>query len=259
MADSKISVLTAATTPLAGTEIVPIVQDGVTKQVSAADLTAGRPISASSATIGDLSLSGTSIGSATTAQIGSTDGNSAYVKFQGDNINNPNGVPVDGWIQTRGFNRWFMLGGVNGAGWRTDGQYVVNQSWGAGAEYYFTANTGGVLLATGATSWAALSDLRLKNVIEQISQPLDKIGQIESFVYSFKFDEVEKRRIGVSAQSVQAVVPEAIDNYKLSPDDTETYLSVRYTELVPLLIAGIQELTQQVEQLKSEIQTLKGA
>jgi len=46
MADTKISALTVATTPLAGTEVLPIVQSGVTKQVSVADLTAGRAVSA---------------------------------------------------------------------------------------------------------------------------------------------------------------------------------------------------------------------
>jgi hypothetical protein len=42
MADLKISALTASTTPLAGTEVLPIVQSGTTKQVSVANLTAGR-------------------------------------------------------------------------------------------------------------------------------------------------------------------------------------------------------------------------
>lgn len=42
MADTKISALTAATTPLAGTEVLPIVQSGTTKKVSVANLTAGR-------------------------------------------------------------------------------------------------------------------------------------------------------------------------------------------------------------------------
>lgn len=46
MADKKISQLTAATTPLAGTEVLPIVQSSTTKQVSVANLTAGRSISA---------------------------------------------------------------------------------------------------------------------------------------------------------------------------------------------------------------------
>ena len=48
MADVKISGLPASTTPLAGTEVLPIVQGGQTRQVSVADLTAGRAVSASS-------------------------------------------------------------------------------------------------------------------------------------------------------------------------------------------------------------------
>lgn len=46
MADSKISALPASTTPLAGTEVLPIVQSSTTKQVSVANLTAGRAVSA---------------------------------------------------------------------------------------------------------------------------------------------------------------------------------------------------------------------
>lgn len=41
MANTKISNLTAATTPLAGTEVLPIVQSGATVQVSVANLTPG--------------------------------------------------------------------------------------------------------------------------------------------------------------------------------------------------------------------------
>lgn len=47
MADLKISALTASTTPLTGTEILPIVQSSTTKQVSVANLTAGRNVSVS--------------------------------------------------------------------------------------------------------------------------------------------------------------------------------------------------------------------
>lgn len=56
MADAKISALPAATTPLAGTEVLPIVQNGVTDQVSVANLTAGRAISALSATLSNGNL-----------------------------------------------------------------------------------------------------------------------------------------------------------------------------------------------------------
>jgi len=46
MADKKISALTAASTPLAGTEVLPIVQSGSTVKVAVSDLTAGRTFSA---------------------------------------------------------------------------------------------------------------------------------------------------------------------------------------------------------------------
>jgi hypothetical protein len=46
MADTKISALPASTTPLAGTEVLPIVQSSTTKQVSVANLTAGRSFNA---------------------------------------------------------------------------------------------------------------------------------------------------------------------------------------------------------------------
>ena len=53
MADLKISALTASTTPLAGTEVLPIVQSSTTKQVSVANLTAGRTVAT-----GPLNVSG---------------------------------------------------------------------------------------------------------------------------------------------------------------------------------------------------------
>ena len=46
MADLKISQLPAATTPVAGTEVLPIVQSGTTKQVSINDLTTGKSVTA---------------------------------------------------------------------------------------------------------------------------------------------------------------------------------------------------------------------
>ena len=54
MADTKISALPASTTPLAGTEVLPIVQSTTTKKVSVADLTAGRAVG-----VGSLTSTGT--------------------------------------------------------------------------------------------------------------------------------------------------------------------------------------------------------
>lgn len=51
MADKKISQLTPATTPLAGTEELPIVQGGSTVKVSVNNLTAGKAVTASQLTV----------------------------------------------------------------------------------------------------------------------------------------------------------------------------------------------------------------
>jgi hypothetical protein len=51
MADTKISALSPSTTPLAGTEVLPIVQGGATVKVSVANLTAGRAVSATQMTL----------------------------------------------------------------------------------------------------------------------------------------------------------------------------------------------------------------
>jgi len=56
MTNKKISALASATTPLAGTEVLPIVQSSATTKVSVADLTVGRAVTASSfAAVGDTS------------------------------------------------------------------------------------------------------------------------------------------------------------------------------------------------------------
>lgn len=70
MPDTKISGLPAATTPLAGTEVLPIVQGGVTEQVSVANLTAGRAVSAASLSLTTplvVTSGGTGTGTAFTA------------------------------------------------------------------------------------------------------------------------------------------------------------------------------------------------
>ena len=78
MADVKISNLPASTTPLVGTEVVPIVQSGVTKKVSIDNLTAGKAVSALSMTATNLKTSPTAANldiSGTTIAAGGTDAN----------------------------------------------------------------------------------------------------------------------------------------------------------------------------------------
>lgn len=63
MADKKISALTSATTPLAGTEVLPIVQSGSTVKVAVSDLTAGRSVAASQIDVDNVRIDGNTISS----------------------------------------------------------------------------------------------------------------------------------------------------------------------------------------------------
>lgn len=69
MANTKISALTAATTPLAGTEVLPIVQSSATVKVSVNNLTAGKTVPANAIVVGGGTLS--SWGSNSPVEVGS--------------------------------------------------------------------------------------------------------------------------------------------------------------------------------------------
>jgi hypothetical protein len=156
------------------------------------------------------------------------------------------------------------LGGATGYGYWSNSDvtsYLQMNGSSNAAPYniYAVARINGVILNNAATAWSALSDSRLKNVTGVYSNALSDIAQIEPIKFTWKSDEENKPQVGVIAQSVLPVVPEAIDYQKLvrSEDETE-YMSVRYTELIPLMIASIQELKAELDSVKAELQTLKG-
>ena len=59
--------------------------------------------------------------------------------------------------------------------------------------------------------------------------------------------------MGVSAQEVQAVMPEVVVPAPIS----DKYLTVRYEKLIPLLIEAIKEQQVQIESLRDELAQFK--
>ena len=72
MANTKISALPASTTPLAGTEVLPIVQSTTTKQVSVANLTAGRAVATGALTVTGAATVSSTLGVTGAATLSST-------------------------------------------------------------------------------------------------------------------------------------------------------------------------------------------
>lgn len=95
MADTKISALTGATTPVAGTEVLPIVQSSTTVNVSIANLTAGRAISAASLTLTTTPLSAANGGTGVTASTGASS-----VVLRDTNANITANSITPGWTST---------------------------------------------------------------------------------------------------------------------------------------------------------------
>ena len=125
--------------------------------------------------------------------------------------------------------------------------------------YVINQNNAGVYLNDGGTAWAANSDERLKDIIEPIADATKKVASLRAVIGKYKTDEEGKRRSFLIAQDVEAVLPEAVSRSKLplSNDETE-YLGVTYTDVIPLLVAAIQELKAIVDAQGAEIAALKG-
>lgn len=100
------------------------------------------------------------------------------------------------------------------------------------------------------------SDLALKENISPIDNALNKVMSIGGYNFDWKDSHLEdrggvdgmfvkKKDIGIIAQEVQKVLPEAVGKRE---DGT---LGVRYEQIVPLLIESIKELKSEIESLKS--------
>lgn len=123
---------------------------------------------------------------------------------------------------------------------------------GGSFRFIFPTGGGGVSLAYNGTSWTSLSDERLKNVIGEFENACAAVDALKAFKFSWKYDPDNKPKVGLSAQSVAAVLPEATAPMS-NPVDKEgktEYLGVNYTELVPLLVAAVQELNAEIRKLK---------
>ena len=66
--------------------------------------------------------------------------------------------------------------------------------------------------------------------------------------YSLKDDERNKINLGLIAQDVVKVFPEIVD----IENDEIGKMGVRYTELIPILVASIKELKAEIDELKNK-------
>jgi len=151
------------------------------------------------------------------------------------------------------------------------GEVTITHS-SSGPTLAMTASYGNIVnLTVSGDITAFASDKRLKTNIEIIESPIDKINKLSGFTYNWDKEKCEKagfipkdeEQIGVFAQDVQSVIPQAV---KPAPFDTDgdgnsksgdNYLTVQYEKIVPLLIECIKDQQKQIDELKKDIMSLK--
>jgi hypothetical protein len=130
-----------------------------------------------------------------------------------------------------------------------DGTVRVGSIIGTGNALYRNVSTGILAPLT--------SDNRLKKDIEPINDALEIVKNLNGVYFKWSNNddfktEDETRQIGLIAQEVEPHLPEAV-----TLNGVKDYKTVRYSEMVGVLINAIKEQQQQIESLKTEIQDLK--
>ena len=92
------------------------------------------------------------------------------------------------------------------------------------------------------------SDERLKQNIKEITQDkMDDLFTLNPIIFNYKNDKTNKIHYGVLAQDVEKVFPELVE------DNMSGYKTVNYQELLPLMLAKIKNMQDQIDELKQNI------
>ena len=177
---------------------------------------------------------------------GATYGTSGYVFTSGG----ASAAPT--WSQVS------LTAGVTGTLPVANGGTGVTTSTGTGsvvlsASPTFTGTLAAATITATGSITAYFSDDRLKTRKGNIQNALAKVETLNGFHYEANetaqsLGYEAKPEVGVSAQEVQAIMPEVVVP---APID-EKYLTVHYERMVPLLIEAIKELSAKVKELESK-------
>ena len=104
-------------------------------------------------------------------------------------------------------------------------------------------------------TYSTSSDYRLKENVNYDFNALERLNELKPCRFNFIGDGTDRVVDGFLAHEVSPYVPEAIVGEKdaMNDDGTIKPQGIDQSKLVPLLIKSVQELSQKVEQLESEI------
>ena len=129
------------------------------------------------------------------------------------------------------------------SGTRIYGTATIDTSVVVGSGVTITTNGINVVGVITSTDFNSASDLSLKTNIQSISNPIDKILQINGV--TFNWIENNKPSVGIIAQEIEKVFPELVQG--------ENPKTVNYNGLIGLLIEAIKEQQVEIDILKEKL------
>lgn len=131
---------------------------------------------------------------------------------------------------------------------------------------YITTNSefrvgygGGSYARCRASAFTVTSDYRLKENIEPLKNPIDRLKQLKVYRFNWK-DKLDEDKVdGFIAHEVSDVIPEAVAGEKdeINQDGEPEHQGLDQAKIVPLLTSALQEAILKIEQLETRIQTLE--
>ena len=112
------------------------------------------------------------------------------------------------------------------------------------------SNSNGYVAGNGCPNVIS-SDIRLKSNITANNVGLDKLIQLKPYNFTYKNDDKRVRHVGVIAQDLQKIFPDAVTK------DKNGYLQIRFEDMFYALINSIKQLAQKLDNVKTMITSAK--
>ncbi len=140
----------------------------------------------------------------------------------------------------------------------------------SGGTYNYAVYAAGTLAYTG--SLTHVSDEKLKENIQPLTKAIEKIMMLKPKTYNFKNNDYSfmnlprGKQFGLVSQDVQKVFPELVSQQSFPPQydmnhkkihDAVEYLGLNSEDLIPVIIAAMQEQQQQINQKDEQLQSLQ--
>ena len=149
----------------------------------------------------------------------------------------------------------------------TDGwaNMYLQRTWNVGEDsrmVSFNVNTGvygSITTTTSGTAYNTSSDYRMKENVEDLTDGITRVKQLQPKRFNFIDDETDTLRDGFMAHEAQTVVAEAVSGtYNEVDDDGNPIMQqIDQAKLVPLLTAALQEAIAKIETLETKVAALE--